>query len=163
MTTHRDWCLPTGWTNAAPTTTGRGPRSSARSAGLSISRPGRARKALEREVDSILKKNGPRWTKPLQAAGLGHSYQFRRGFLDGLTIGATLFVERGDELFRLAPTVRTVRFPNAANELTALAASRTSRGSRPPTSPGCVPAASAASTWNSATCSGQSTQPGCGT
>ncbi|QJX00453.1 TIGR02996 domain-containing protein [Frigoriglobus tundricola] len=84
---------------------------------------GRERRTLEREVKALLKANAGRWAQPLQAAGIGHTYEFRRGFLDGLTISPTVFVRRGRELFELAPTIRSVRFPNAANELRALAAS----------------------------------------
>ena len=84
---------------------------------------GRERAALEREVKALLKVNAKRWTQSLRTTGIGHSYEFRRGFLDGLTISPTAFVRRGRELYELAPTIRTVRFPNAANELRALAAS----------------------------------------
>jgi uncharacterized protein (TIGR02996 family) len=81
------------------------------------------RKRLDREAKAILKANADRWLKDLRAAKLGHTYEFRRGFLDGITMTPTKFVERGADLFRLAPTVRTVKFPNAANEVTELAES----------------------------------------
>jgi uncharacterized protein (TIGR02996 family) len=78
---------------------------------------------LEREARSILRKHEGRWTKDLRAAKLLDSFTFRRGFLDGGSMSATTFVRRGEELFRLAPTIRTMRFPNAANEVTELAGS----------------------------------------
>ncbi|MBN9120680.1 MAG: TIGR02996 domain-containing protein [Planctomycetes bacterium] len=79
------------------------------------------RKSLEREAKAILKANADRWLTALRYGGVGHSFQFRRGFLDGLTISPTAFIRHGKRLFELAPTLRTVRFPNAANELTELA------------------------------------------
>ena len=85
--------------------------------------PGRARRTLEGEAKAILKANAKRWTHDLRYAYPGDRWQFRRGFIDGVEMSATLFVEKGKELFRLAPTLRSVRFPNAANELTELAAS----------------------------------------
>ncbi len=84
---------------------------------------GRERRTLERAVKALLKANAARWARPLSAARIGHTYEFRRGFLDGLTISPTAFVRSGKELFERAPMIRSVRFPNAANELRALAAS----------------------------------------
>lgn len=84
---------------------------------------GRERRKLEGEAKAILRANAKRWTNDLREADLNLDWQFRRGFLDGVQMSATLFVEQGKELFALAPTVRTVYFPRAANELTQLAAS----------------------------------------
>ena len=82
------------------------------------------RKRLESEAKVLIKAHSERWLKDLRAAKLGASgFEFRRGFLDGLALSPTKFVQRGTDLFRLAPTVRAVRFPNAANEVTELAGS----------------------------------------
>jgi uncharacterized protein (TIGR02996 family) len=81
------------------------------------------RKRLEREAKALIKVNEKRWLKDIRAAKLGTDHTFRRGFLDGVTISPTRFVERGADLFRIATTLRTVKFPNAANELTELAES----------------------------------------
>jgi uncharacterized protein (TIGR02996 family) len=84
---------------------------------------GRERRDLESEVKTLLKSNEKRWTAGLRDAGLGHGALFRRGFLDGLTMSPTTFMQRGEELFRLAPTLRSLRFPNAQSEVTDLAKS----------------------------------------
>jgi uncharacterized protein (TIGR02996 family) len=84
---------------------------------------GRERRDLESEVKVLLKSNEKRWTAGLRAAGLAHGALFRRGFLDGLTMSPTTFMQRGEELFRLAPTLRSLRFPNAQSEVTDLAKS----------------------------------------
>jgi uncharacterized protein (TIGR02996 family) len=78
---------------------------------------------LEREALAILKAHSKRWLEPIRKAELGHTHVFRRGFLDGLTISSIEFIRHGKRLFELAPTLRTVRFPNAANEVTELAES----------------------------------------
>jgi uncharacterized protein (TIGR02996 family) len=85
--------------------------------------PGRERTRLAAHARRILKTHARRWTAALDAAKLGSDWTFRRGFLDGGSMSATAFVRRGEELFRLAPTVRAMRFPNASNETAALAAS----------------------------------------
>lgn len=81
------------------------------------------RKKLEREAKAILKANESKWTAELRAAKLGTKWTFRRGFLDGGSMSPTKFIEKGAELFKLAPTLRAMTFPNAANEVTELAAS----------------------------------------
>lgn len=81
------------------------------------------RRRLEREAKAILKTYADGWLSLIRDAGLGHTHVFRRGFLDGLTISPTELVRDGKRLFELAPTLRTVRFPNAANEVTELAES----------------------------------------
>lgn len=80
-------------------------------------------KRLTREAKAIVKANEKRWLKEVRAAKLGSDWTFRRGFLHSLSMSPTTFVKRGDDLFRLAPTVRAVRFPNAANEVKELAKS----------------------------------------
>ena len=85
--------------------------------------PGRERRKLEGEAKAILRANAKRWTAELRAAGLDGEWQFRRGFLHSVELLASVFVERGEELFRLAPTLRAVRFPRAVNEVSELAAS----------------------------------------
>ena len=84
---------------------------------------GRERRKLEGEAKAILRANAKRWTQELRHEFPGDEWQFRRGFLDGVQMSATLFVEKGKALFRLAPTLRSVRFPNAANETNELAES----------------------------------------
>jgi uncharacterized protein (TIGR02996 family) len=84
---------------------------------------GKECKQLRREAKAILSANEKTWTAELRAAKLGTAWTFRRGFLDGGSMSPTKFVEKGNELFRLAPTLRTLRFPNAANEVTELAGS----------------------------------------
>jgi Ran GTPase-activating protein (RanGAP) involved in mRNA processing and transport len=81
------------------------------------------RTKLEREARRILRKYEGRWTKELRRARFLSDLTFRRGFLDGGSTTPTTFVQRGGDFFRLAPTLRTLRFPNAANELTELAES----------------------------------------
>jgi uncharacterized protein (TIGR02996 family) len=86
--------------------------------------PGSAeRKKLERAARAILKTHAERWTQDARKALTGKDWTFRRGFIDGVTISPTSFVKHGEELFRRVPTLRSVKFPNAANETTELAAS----------------------------------------
>jgi uncharacterized protein (TIGR02996 family) len=84
---------------------------------------GRERIKLGAEARALLKKHAPKWTEELRVAGFGDNWRFRRGFIDGGEMSPTRFIRYGEQLFRLAPTLRTVRFPNAANETTQLAAS----------------------------------------
>ena len=84
---------------------------------------GKECKRLVREAKALVKANEKVWLKEVRAAKLGSDWTFRRGFLHGVSMSPTTFVKRGADLFRLAPTVRAVRFPNAANEVTELAAS----------------------------------------
>ncbi len=85
--------------------------------------PGRPRAKLAAEARAVLKKHARAWTQALTDAKLGTDWTFRRGFIDGGAMSPTTFVRRGDELFALAPTLRAVRFVNAANETSELAAS----------------------------------------
>jgi uncharacterized protein (TIGR02996 family) len=82
---------------------------------------GRERTKLTAEVRGLLKRHAKPWTRGLSAVPTGRDWTFRRGFLDGGSMSPTAFVERGDDLFRLAPTLRALKFPNAANEVTELA------------------------------------------
>jgi uncharacterized protein (TIGR02996 family) len=77
---------------------------------------------LEGEAAAIVRRYEKRWTKPLKR--LIANCTFRRGFLEGGSCSsATAFVRRGEELFRLAPTLRVLKFPYAVNEVTELAES----------------------------------------
>jgi uncharacterized protein (TIGR02996 family) len=81
------------------------------------------RRRLDRQASAIVKANEKRWLKDLRAGKFGTDYKFRRGFLDGVSMSPTKFIKRGGDLLTLAPTLRSVRFPYAANEVTELAAS----------------------------------------
>ena len=81
------------------------------------------RTKLEREAKRILRKHEGHWTKSIRSTKLLSDITFRRGFIDGGSMSPTAFVQRGEELFKLAPTLRSLRFPNAANEVTELAES----------------------------------------
>ena len=81
---------------------------------------GPERVGLAARARELVKRNSARWTAPLRKAKLGSSWKFRRGFLDGGTISATRFVKIAEEMFELAPTLRSFRFPEASNELVAL-------------------------------------------
>jgi Ran GTPase-activating protein (RanGAP) involved in mRNA processing and transport len=89
-----------------------------------LPRGAQGHRALTRQVNALLKANAERWTQPLRDADLGYDWQFRRGFLDAVTISATEFVSVAKQLFQLAPTIRSVRFPEASNEVNGLARSR---------------------------------------
>lgn len=86
-----------------------------------LPRGSKERKRLERQANALVRANGKNWLKELRPKKFGTDWRFRRGFVDSLDMSPTTFIKRGEELFRLAPTVRTVRFPNAANEVTELA------------------------------------------
>jgi uncharacterized protein (TIGR02996 family) len=82
---------------------------------------GKRRWALEREAKDLIKAN-PQWTTPITDAGLGKKPVFRRGFLHQLILSATDFVVDGRQLFDLAPTIRSIVFLEAANEVEDLSA-----------------------------------------
>jgi len=82
----------------------------------------RRRGPLRRRVLELLKTHRKRWTAPLREARLGKKWEFRRGFVEGVTMSATHFVGTAGRLFRLAP-IRAVRCPDASNEVSALAKS----------------------------------------
>jgi uncharacterized protein (TIGR02996 family) len=65
---------------------------------------------LEKREQEILKKYGARWAEPL--APITRDYEFRRGFIDAVSVGARKFLKLGAQLFALAPvqTIRLTRF-----------------------------------------------------
>lgn len=79
------------------------------------------RKPRQREIAGLLKEHGETWTKPLADAKIGQDWEFRRGFLEKLTISARAFVPVAAQLFQLAPMVRAITFPDASNEVEDLA------------------------------------------
>jgi uncharacterized protein (TIGR02996 family) len=81
----------------------------------------RERRDLEREARAILKGYGERWAKPLKDTRLVKGWTFRRGFLDGVTMSATMFAHAAEKVFAAAPTVRSAYFADASNELGRLA------------------------------------------
>ena len=82
---------------------------------------GKERRALEKQAKAILKEHEGKWAKALSDAGIVDRWEFRRGFIDGVTMSATGFALDPELLFRVAPTVRTARFPNASNQVGELA------------------------------------------
>jgi uncharacterized protein (TIGR02996 family) len=81
----------------------------------------RPRLKLEREAKAILKQYGERWARPLEDTRVVKGWTFRRGFLDGVTMSATVFSQNAKKVFDAAPTVRSARFPDASNEVGRLA------------------------------------------
>lgn len=79
------------------------------------------RRALQKRVRSLVKEHGKVWTEPMRKAKLGKDWRFRRGFPEEVTLSARVFVVVAEEVFRLAPTLRAIRFPDASNEVTRLA------------------------------------------
>ena len=67
--------------------------------------PGRP--PLEARERELLKRHEARWTKPL--TDFGRDLRFRRGFVDGISIGVSKFIADGEELFQAAP-VRNFKF-----------------------------------------------------
>ncbi|HET6572459.1 MAG TPA: TIGR02996 domain-containing protein, partial [Fimbriiglobus sp.] len=59
------------------------------------------------------------WTDHLR--GLADGFEFRRGLLEGVSVGAATFLARGAELFRRAP-IRRVRLIDAARHVARIAA-----------------------------------------
>ncbi len=82
--------------------------------------PRERRTQLNREAKAILEGN-PDWTGAIIKARLGRKPLFRRGFLHHLTLGATQFVKNAKRIFKAFPTVRSVRFHEASNEVEKLA------------------------------------------
>lgn len=68
-----------------------------------------ARKKLREREQSLRDVHGKAWAKPF--AGIARSCTFRRGFVEGITIGATQFLEHADDLFDQAP-LRRIRLAN---------------------------------------------------
>ncbi len=81
------------------------------------------RPALEQQIAGLLKAHAKRWLGPLRKAKIGKDWQFRRGFVQKGTLSARTFAGVAEDLFRLAPTVCSLRFPDASNELSSLIAS----------------------------------------
>jgi uncharacterized protein (TIGR02996 family) len=79
------------------------------------------RRKLEREAKAILDQYGDHWLQPLADASVVDGCNFRRGFVDGLEMSATEFVENAEKIFAAAPTIRSARFPDASNEIGGLA------------------------------------------
>src|SRR5262245_48701346 len=65
------------------------------------------RPPLEARERELLKKHEARWAKPLM--GFGRDLRFRRGFVDGISIGVSKFITDGEDLLRTAP-VRQFKF-----------------------------------------------------
>src|SRR5262245_12224654 len=59
------------------------------------------RAALERRQNQLLQEHEASWLGPLQKVARGG--EWRRGFLDRLTLGVRQFMDHADDLFRLAP------------------------------------------------------------
>jgi uncharacterized protein (TIGR02996 family) len=76
--------------------------------------------ALETRQKQLLWQHGKHWARPLRR--LVRTWEFRRGFIEGITVRTGDFLANGDELFRLAP-IRHVRLLGAADLLPELAGS----------------------------------------
>jgi uncharacterized protein (TIGR02996 family) len=74
------------------------------------------RDALERRSGQLLRRHAKEWTAPLRALKAGTRWEFRRGFVEGVTTSATNFARVAKKLFALAP-IRAARFPEASNEV----------------------------------------------
>lgn len=64
------------------------------------------RSVLEARARALLKRHGDQWANLV--AAITRDYEFRRGFVTGVTIGARKLLTHGERLFRLAP-VRHVK------------------------------------------------------
>jgi uncharacterized protein (TIGR02996 family) len=71
-----------------------------------------SRLPLENREQEILKKHGAKWAEPI--AAITGDYEYRRGFVDAVSIGARKFLTHGARLFQLAP-VRNVRLVRLAS------------------------------------------------
>lgn len=76
------------------------------------------RAELTHREGELLQAHLPGWTDHLR--GLADGFEFRRGLLDGVSVGAATFLAKGDELFRRAP-VRRVRLLDATRCVVKLA------------------------------------------
>jgi|GEM_PF-3543249 len=79
------------------------------------------RRKLERDAKAILKVHGAQWSQALRDTKLVREWTFRRGFLDGISMSATLFARNAEQVFEVAPTIRSAYFPDASNEVNRLA------------------------------------------
>jgi uncharacterized protein (TIGR02996 family) len=75
---------------------------------------------LEEREGQLLRRHGKGWAGPIRH--LVKRWQFRRGFVEAITIRAADFLEHADDLFRLAPVCR-VRLLDAPGQLADLARS----------------------------------------
>ncbi len=75
------------------------------------------RLSLDDRERILLDTHESEWTKDLRDLAVG--WEFHRGLIDAILVDTTRFVERGTDLFRLAP-IRRVRFLNAAKGFPAL-------------------------------------------
>lgn len=66
---------------------------------------------LEAREREVYEANESAWTEPLR--GLVDGWEFRRGFIESVSIEAKRFLHDGESLFRTVP-VRRIRFLNAA-------------------------------------------------
>src|SRR5262249_8956067 len=73
---------------------------------------------LRQRKRDLRQQHGEEWAWPLH--DLVRGYDFRRGFVEDVSLSASVFVQRGQELFRLAP-VRRVRFTTTDVPMTRLA------------------------------------------
>jgi uncharacterized protein (TIGR02996 family) len=76
-----------------------------------------SRAKLVRREKSLLKKYGKKWAGPLHR--VVPRWEFRRGFIESVEIGAGPFIESAEELFGLAP-IRHAWLTNADDHLDAL-------------------------------------------
>jgi uncharacterized protein (TIGR02996 family) len=76
-----------------------------------------ARAELARRATLLLRKYGKKWAGPL--SGMVHRWEFRRGFVEAVELGAGTFLGHAGELFRLAP-IRHVWLTGAYDHLDAL-------------------------------------------
>lgn len=68
------------------------------------------REGLREREQALLKANEAAWTEKLQ--GLASGFEFRRGMLEAVSVDASAFLQRGQDLFRSGP-IRRVRFLEA--------------------------------------------------
>lgn len=81
----------------------------------------RPRQRLEREARTLLKKYDATWVQPIREEYQVWDLVFRAGYLYQVTTGATRFIERAKKLLAAVPTLRSVVFHHAANEVRDLA------------------------------------------
>jgi uncharacterized protein (TIGR02996 family) len=77
---------------------------------------------LENRERELLGQHADEWLGPLPALASIHGW--RRGFIEGVTLNADVFLARADELFRWGPVVHEVTLLWAAEHMKPLAACR---------------------------------------
>ena len=75
------------------------------------------RESLREREQTLLKTHEAAWTESIN--GVVSGWEFRRGLLEAVSVEATAFLERGQELFRLGP-IRRIRFLEAGKCFPAL-------------------------------------------